>query len=113
MMEEPNWYLTEDYGISLDPLNWRLQRKSIPKKKGNKPIWKTIGNYPTLLMLAEGLQRRVLLEYSDKATLKEHVEAAIKVCEEAISALNAQLDTIGAGASTKPPKYASYTAIKK
>jgi len=103
---EPQWMLTGDYGIGLDALNWRLYRKAIPKR-GGKPAWQIVGYYPTLMLLMAGLQKRILLTYSDHTTLAAHINAAIEHCASAVCALNAQLDTIGAGATTKPPGYAS------
>jgi len=107
-MSEPRWLLTGDYGIGMDSLNWKLMQKAIPKK-GGKANWKTVGYYPTLKMLVAGMQRKVLLTYTDNSALKDHLDAVIDHCASAICALNSQLDSIGAGAQTLPPKYAEYT----
>ena len=91
----PKWILSDDFGISIDSLNWKLLQRRHDKKTGEPTGWIVIGYYPNLKLLAEGMQRRIVLMDSDEPGLSEHLQAAVRTCQHVVSALSEQIDTLG------------------
>ncbi len=100
---EPKWRLSEDYGIGLDSYNWKLYRRIWGRKTSRRAGWRICGYFPTLKMLIEGMQNRMMLEDSDNPDLASHVEMALSVHTDACSSLKSQLDSMGL--DTKPAAY--------
>ena len=116
-MKAPRWPLSEEYALDVDRLNWQLRQKVHHKKEGTyayKNTWKIIGYYPTLKLLAEGLQRFIVLNVDNPdLTLKEHLEEAIAVSQAAITALEKQREALGIGMTTLSPGYAKFDLDQK
>ena len=109
---EPNWMLTDDYAVGIDPLNWKLYRRTMDKKTGNPKGWKVIEYHPTLKRLLSSVMDALMLTDTGAADIPTHVKTVIEACESASSALDRFMSAIGAGLDTLPPKYASYETIK-
>ena len=105
------WVLTPDYALSFNALNWILSRK-VYSKKGKPTTWKIIGYFSTLSSLAVGLQNTILLTETDAPTFQLHLNIAVATAQDAITALNAQMITLGIGLTTKPPGYAKFDQEK-
>lgn len=103
---EPNWILNDDWGVGIDPMNWRVYRRQVNKKTKKRGGWKVVGYYPHLAMLIEGLQRDMLLEDSDSSSLAEHVEDVLQAWHVAVSSLSEQINTMGAELAKMPPAVA-------
>jgi hypothetical protein len=108
----PTLILCNDFGIDLDSYNWKLYHQH--RDKNDVPTtWRVIGNYPTLFMLAEGIQRRCVLVDYGKGDLPAHLKAAIAAIKETLDILDSQLDNMGVGMKTKPAVYADYALTLK
>jgi hypothetical protein len=108
---EPQWLLSDGYGVGIDALNWRLYRGRLSEKHGTMR-WRIIAYFATLRELVTYLQETILLEDSECDTLKEHINTALERWEACSEALKNQLDSIAAGLDTLPPKYASFPQSK-
>ena len=107
---KPKWVLTDDYGISIDSLNWKLLKRSY-SKDGLPTKWKTVGYFPTLEMLAGSLTRRVMLEDTEATDIVSHLIHAVQSVEGLLSALKVQMNTMdGIGLQTRPAGYRKYAA---
>ncbi|RLD70192.1 MAG: hypothetical protein DRI98_08565 [Bacteroidetes bacterium] len=106
----PRWLISNDYGFDLNQLNWQLKRKVVPKKdaKTKGPTWKVVGYYPTLQLLAEGLQNHILLGDTIDLSFEEHMERALTTIENALKALKTHMVDLGIGLATKPPGYVKF-----
>jgi hypothetical protein len=110
---KPKWYLSADYGIGIDALNWRLYQTVQAKKVAAELNWKVIGYFPTLGLLVKGLQEHILREDISCPDLETHVNTALECWEACAQALKDQLDAMAVGIDTYPPKYATYKILDK
>jgi len=110
---KPQWQINEEWGLGLDPYNWKLYRRS-PKEDGKGyTTWKVDSYYPNLKFLGRGLQSSILLTSSNIDSFKDHLAEAVKAAEDAVKALEVQMERIGVGLDTMPPKYADYALMQK
>ena len=58
---EPTWILTEDWGIGIDPLNWRLYARTKSKKTGESTGWRIAGYFPKLKYLVARMHELTML----------------------------------------------------
>ena len=108
---KPKWVLTEDWGIGLDTLNWKLYKRSRNRKTGLPTKWGAVGYYPTLEMLAESLSRRVMLTDTEATDIVSHLIRAVQSVEGLLSALKVQMNTMDkVGLQTRPAGYRKYAA---
>ena len=109
---KPKWIISEDYGVGIDSLNWKLYQRVIAKKEGKADGWKVIGYYPKLGDLFYSLFGAMMLNDCDSADIPEHVDQAVDAWQRAARQLKEFMDGI-AGLDTLPPAYANFNLTKE
>ena len=109
----PKWQLTDEWGLGLDSMNWKLYRRNPLKTEDGYTYWRVDSYYPTLFFLIRGLQNNIILTESDSPSFREHLDDAIEAATEALKALDKQRKALGVGIDTLPPKYAEYRQTEK
>jgi hypothetical protein len=99
----PPWLLSAEWGIGIDSYNWKLYRRL-------KTRWNVVGHYPTLRMLANGLQEKVALTDQCHPTFVAHVKSVIEESDKLTKAMLEQVRDMEVGLDTKPPKYATFSS---
>ena len=108
---KPRWILTDDWGIGIDALNWKLYKRSRNRKTNEPTTWSPVGYCPTLNMLAESLTNKVMLQDTDAADIVTHIVRAVSAVEQVIAALKVQMGTMDRiGLQTRPAGYRKYVA---
>ena len=106
---KPRWILTEDWAIGIDPLNWKLYKRSHNRSTGKCTSWRVVGYYPKLGMLAESLTEKILLHDTQAHDAVSHLIRAVAAVEQVIYALKHQMTTMDrVGLDTLPPGYRKY-----
>ena len=84
----PTWHLTEGYGASCDPFNWKLL-----KRFGKN--WKPIGYFATPENMLLALYRKMCRTESVEPDLVSHIEAISRRVLGWAAALSEHLDLWG------------------
>ena len=102
----PTWYLTEGYGCSTDPYNWKLLQKF-----GER--WKPIGYYATPEKMLDGLYRKMCRGESADRNLIKHVSAISGCVQAAAARLSIDLNQLAWSQLQRPPAHRKPTTQRR
>ena len=101
----PVWFLSPEWGISLDSYNWKLLSAVKSKKVTNKVRWKTVNYFPTLEMLLTTLHQKIMLHSAPQSTLEDHITECTKQIKDCQEALQKEMTKFNISYKTKPHIY--------
>ena len=108
---EPEWVIDEHWGVSTDPYNWTLMKRTTGRKTGELAGWKAVAYYNTPAALFRGLAERSMREPSDKS-IADHAIAAYKRVEQQAARFSAAL-VLMPEFGRKPPRIGQNTETEK
>ena len=108
---EPEWVIDDHWGVSTDPYNWTLMKRSVSKKTGELTGWKAVAYFGTPALLFLGLADRVMRESSDKS-IADHAIATYERIEQQAARFSAEL-VLMPEFGRKPPRIGQKTETEQ
>lgn len=92
--KEPTWFLSETWGLGINPYNWIIYKRRYNKKTGLPSSWGQIAYYPTASMALQDLLDRIMLDAPNSTDLIEHINIALQASIDATNTFLKLLESL-------------------